>query len=292
MPRTAASAALAALVYLAATPASAQEVPPLQWTAAAKSPAGQAPRTLQFTLSYRTRGGEDGLTSRPVPLRRLEGLTPAEVESPRAQVRFRLRYEAGSFDCEGWFRTGRGSGDCEFAPDAGFAAELERRGVGRPTGWQQLSLALHDVGIAYLDELASQRYPRPDVAELVRAGKHAAGLEFLRGMGAAGYRMGTLQELIRLRDHGVTPEFVREMAALGHRGLPAEDLVRLRGHGVSFRFVREMRELGYGRLTIDQLVQLRGHDVTPDFVRRANARAGIRLPLSELIRQREHDERS
>lgn len=267
MRRSAITAVAAALLSRTAAPAAAQDVPSIQWTASGGGSAGMPQGAVNFSLTYRSAPGTRGAAGRTsqaspgragnLAITQLEGLTPAQVAAAEAPVRFKLRRDAGTFECEGAFNAGRGSGTCGFAPSAAFAAQLEQRGVGRPTAFQQFSLALHDVGTAYLDELAAQRYARPAVAELVDAGLHGAGLEFLKGMGAAGYKLGSLPELVRLRDHAVTPEFVGQM-----------------------------RELGYDGLTVSQLATLAAHGVTPEFVRQANQRAGSRQPLEQLIHLR------
>lgn len=230
---------------------------------------------------------QNGMTSSPIALQRLEGLTPAAMSAQGGTVRFRLRREAGTFDFEGWFRDGRGSGHWDFTPDQRFADELDRRGIGRPLPREQLSLGVHDVGLALVDELRRQGYPTPTVAGLVRAGQHGAGMEFLRGMGALGYRFDSLEELVRIRDHGAGPEFARELAAEGYRDLPAGELVRLRDHGVNPDFIHDLRELGYARLSTNELVRMRDHGVTPAFIRRANAGGSGRLAVDELVRMRD-----
>ncbi|HEV2150224.1 MAG TPA: hypothetical protein VGR37_22690 [Longimicrobiaceae bacterium] len=290
MNRITATPVLATLLCsLAPLPVPAQAAPPaLEWSIHRLE---ARPEAVQLALRYETSRGGTGTTSRPVPLRELEGLTAAQLSSSAGTpVRFRLRREAGVFDCEGSLRDGRGSGQCDFAADARFAAGLDRRGIGRPTAAQQFSLALHDVGLAFVDELASQGYARPDVAELVRAGQHGARLDYLRSMGELGYRVGSLAELVRMKDHGVNAEFVRGLASHGYRDLPADELVRLRDHGVTPRFIAEMRELGYEGLTPSQLVRMRDHGVTPDFARRVNTRAGTRRTVSELVRMRDRGE--
>ncbi len=43
------------------------------------------------------------------------------------------------------------AGTYEFAPNAAFAAELGKRGIGAPTTDEQYRLAIDDVGFALLD---------------------------------------------------------------------------------------------------------------------------------------------
>lgn len=289
---------------------------PVEWTIAPTEPIG-GEAAVQLELSYRERGSSSN-NSEPWPLRALEGLGAVELASPAGgAVRFQIVREAGRLDCEGVARRQRGSGDCIFSPDAGFAAALERRGIGRPSLRQQYQLAVQDVGLALVEELARQDYPRPTVDQLVALGIHGADVEFLRGLDGAGYRLGDLDDLVAFRIHGVTPEFIRELAAispsyarlpadglvamrihgvtpdrvrryagLGYRDLGQEQLVAMAIHGVTPDYVGELAELGYGGLGVDQLVAMRIHGVTPDYVRDFKKRGYAPPDAEQLVRMR------
>lgn len=250
-----------ALLLCCAFPAAAQ--PPFagDWTMRPAAPSEVSLPELQGAAGVHLALRTPGLNTRYVPLARFDGLTAGPLASaPRA--RFRLRQDAGTFDFEGTFAAGRGTGRFGFTPDPAFAGELERRGMERPTPQQQFSMARHGVVLAYLDELAAQGYARPATAVLDRAGMSGANLRYLREMGALGFRLGTLEALMRLSNNGVNPDFVRQMRALGYRDLSAELLTRLRSHGVDAPFAERM-----------------------------NARAGRRLPVEELVRLRSRGER-
>jgi hypothetical protein len=99
----------------------------------------------------------------------------------------------------------------------------------RPSPGEQRLLAGADIGFAFLDELAAQRFPRPaHVAELLRAAYHGVSLSYLREMGQFGYHAASLEALINLANHGVSPQFIRDLAAEGLRGLPLDDFLRAR----------------------------------------------------------------
>jgi hypothetical protein len=305
------TATLAALLTLAlAATATAQDLRGTWFAHEAHDTQG-APR---IHLELRTHGSNWGLE---VPASGLEGFSAAAGGA----ARFRLKREAGTFAFNGTFSDGEGVGSYTFTPDPGFAAALARRGLARPTPQQQWSLALGDVGLAYLDELARQGYARTvTTAGLVRAGEHGASLRYLREMGALGYRVGTLDALITLVDHGVTPDDVRQMAELGYRGisapqatrlvdhgvrpglirdlaalgyrnLPLEEMVRLVDHGVNAGFVRELSRLGYRGLSLDEMVRMMDHGVNARFVERTNGEAGRRLSVPELVSLRDRGER-
>ncbi|HEX7018502.1 MAG TPA: M56 family metallopeptidase, partial [Gemmatimonadaceae bacterium] len=107
-----------------------------------------------------------------IALSKFEGLTPAQLSGSGGPVRFLLRRDAGTFTFEGTTRSGVGGGTYSFAANPAFAAELDKRGFGRPTVAQQYELASGDIGAAFLDELSAQQYTRPDLTQLVRAGRH------------------------------------------------------------------------------------------------------------------------
>jgi hypothetical protein len=211
----------------------------------------------------------------------LEGLGTAD-----GPVRFRIAREAGTIDCSGTMRDQRGSGECRFTPDAGFAAELDRRGIGRPDAEEQFHLAMAGVGRPLLAELERQSYPRPRIRDLVALGIHGADVDYLRGLDQAGYRVGSLERLVEFRIHGVTPAYIAELSALGgeFRNMAPERLTEMRIHGVTPAFARAMSELGYRGLGPSQLVGMRIHGVTEARVRELAA-IGYRDLSSDALTQ-------
>jgi hypothetical protein len=223
-----------------------------------------------------------------IPLDAIDGLAAALRGGTGSPVHLTLRRDAGTFTFEGTFRGGVGAGTYAFAPDPSFAAELESRGIGRPSAREQKQLARHDVGLALLDELAAQGYAKPTVGDLVRAGSHGVGVGYVKEMGALGYRLGTIDPLIKMRDHGVGPGFVRDLGKAGLPRLSADDLVRLRDHGVTPEFVVALQQLGYDVRDVDALVTTRDHGVTPEYVREMAAAGYPKLSLKELVTTRDH----
>src|SRR6185295_11921621 len=112
---------------------------------------------LQLTMRY-SRTGDRGYSYNnsgfPIELEKLSGLSRDQVLSAMGtNVRFQLKREAGTFDFEGWFKQGNGSGHFTFAPNSSFNSELGRLGFGRATDEQLLSLAMADTGLAFINEL-------------------------------------------------------------------------------------------------------------------------------------------
>jgi beta-lactamase regulating signal transducer with metallopeptidase domain len=264
-------------------------------------------------LNLRTLHSSNGTT---LPLARFKDLTASQI-SGAGTVHFSSQREAGTFVFDGVCRGGLCGGTYAFEPNASFAAELTRRGIGAPTPQQQYELALADAGVTLLDELSTRGYQKSNVSDFVRAAEHGVDLEYVRDMASLGYRVGTLDALIRLRDHGVDPSFVRGMAANGLGRLSADELVRARDHGVDPAYVEAMRGLGYGPtdlagfitardhgvdaayvrgladlgykgVALDALVRLRDHGVDPEYVRGLTDLGYKALTVDALVRMRDH----
>ncbi len=313
----AASLAAVALLALAAGPSAASDISvhsssdgdaprtvpsQLQWQV---SPAGHdaEPGAVSFELGYVSPHnsywmGRDvvpvavgGATPQGATTARMEisGMEPGALARPEGAVDFTLHRDAGDFHCRGEIHAGKGEGTCAYAPNPGFQAALQARGVRGDLGaFPQFELAMGDMGFAYLDELKHEAYATPDAATLVEASEHGAGLRQLKALDAAGYRFGTVQALIRVRDHGVSARYVTELADYGLKGLPADDLVSMRDHGVSASFVKGMQEAGYNGLRPDDLARLRDHGVSTGFVAELKSEGYARVTPEDLIRLRDH----
>ena len=241
------------------------------------------PRIVRLQLRE---GGSSYSTT--IDLDHIDGL-PGGLPTTGGPVQFSVRRDAGTFAVEGVVRNGVGAGTFTFTASATFPAELAKRGLDRPTPAEQRLLAGADIGFAYLDELAAQRYTRPShVAELVRAAHHGVSLSYLHEMGQLGYHAGDLDRLIDLANHGVSPEFVRELASAGLSGLSVDDLRRARNSGVDGEYIQELNSLGYPKLSLDTLIQLRHHGVDPDYIRELAAAGYPKLSLDTLIQLRNH----
>jgi len=286
-----------------------------QWIVEPAREAGLLHLTLTYSSEKRGRGQSmDSFSLSPEQLR---GLTPAQMMSAGTNVQFQLVREAGTFNCEGWFKGGSGSGHFVFASNPAFVAELRKRGYEAPSEAQLFKLAMSDVGIALLDELQAQGYERPTLDQLVRMGDHGVSLEYVRALKAQGYSVQSVdlltrmvdhgvsisfikelealgykrlpvETLIRTVDHGVTPGYIQELAALGQRDLTLEQLTRLVDHGVNVSFIKEIEAAGYGRPSLDQLVRLQDHGVNARFIEKMKARGFNNLTIDELVKLADH----
>src|SRR2546423_8397478 len=136
---------------------------------------------LHLTMRYRRQrdtGFSYSDTGFGIELNQLAGLTREQVMSSGTNVRFQLKRDAGTFNFEGWFKEGNGSGHFTFTPNGSFAAELARQGFGKATDEQLLSLAIGDTGFAFINELRAQGYDTPTVEQLVTMSNHGVTLEY------------------------------------------------------------------------------------------------------------------
>jgi hypothetical protein len=282
-----------------------------QWLIAPTREPGLLSLTLMYSSHKEGRG--QNINSSSISTAQLRGLTPEQMRSGGTNVQFQLVRDAGTFNCEGYFKDGRGSGHFAFAANPAFVAELKRRNYEAPTEAQLFRLAMSGTGIALLDELQGQGYDRPTLDQFVRMGDHGVSVEyaralkaegysvqsvdlltrmvdhgvsveFIREMESLGYKQMPVATLIRTVDHGVTPDYVRDLAALGHRDLPLEQLTRLVDHGVNVRFIKEIEAAGYGHPPLDQLVRMQDHGVNARFIEKMKSRGFANLTIDELVR--------
>src|SRR5262245_20183771 len=229
-----------------------------------------------------------GAHSTTIDLDRVKGL-PDGFPGVGGPVHFTLSRDAGDFTIEGVMRSGVGAGTYTFTASPTFAAELVKRGLERPTPGEQRMLAGADIGFAFLDELAAQRFPRPaHLAELVRAAYHGVSPEFIRELAAEGMPGLSLDDLLRARNSGVDAEYIRDLRTVGYPKLSLDALIQLRQHGVDPDYVRELDAVGYSKLPLDALIQLRQHGVDPDYVLELDAAGYSKLSLDTLTQLRNH----
>ena len=249
-----------------------------------------------------------------------EGLTTDQLNSSSGtHVHFRIKRDAGALDCDGWAHNGNASGDFSVTPDPAFAAELDRRGIGRPTAEQQrllvfadggaiydllnalrdngyghpssvdqlLDLVNHGVSTKYVKSLAQAHISGRSIDDLIRARDHGISSRYVVSIQSAGYANMQLDDLVRARDHGLSSSFLEDMSSAGYKNLSTNDLVRLRDHGVSGTYVRDLTKLGY-HPSVDELVELRDHGVSANYVEYLSHHGFNHLSVADLIRMRDH----
>src|SRR5215208_6331235 len=78
----------------------------------------------------------------------IRGLSQALAAGNGSPVRFQIVRDAGTFDCEGWFKEGRGSGHFTFTPSQSFASDMASLGYANLSGENIFSMAVLDVSRA------------------------------------------------------------------------------------------------------------------------------------------------
>src|SRR5262249_33128724 len=163
----------------------------------------------------------------------VEGLS---LEGP-GPVQFKVRRDAGTFYLRGSMAPDQGAGTFELVLDQGFAATLQRRGIGRPSDEQQVDLALADMSLQLLDDFDQMGYDKPNVELLVRCAQHGVNRPFVTGLKALGLKLDSIEQLVEARDHGVDPHFIRGMRDAGYDGLDYPQLLHARDHGADPNYV-------------------------------------------------------
>jgi hypothetical protein len=250
-----AAAAVAVLISasLASGTARAASAPETgTWSIDARTPG----HLVQLTLSYRTEHGSDE-ESNPVAYSAsgFPGLTSTQLAAADTQVKFDIVRDAGSFECEGVFRSGLGSGVFTFVRSDAFAAALQSRGIGAPSDAEQFELAMSGMTLATIDMLRSQGVTGLSSSALVRLGDHGVDDTYIRSLAQYGVKPSSVDDYVRLADHGVEPKFVAGLLSDGYHP-SIDDLVRLCDHGVTLDFIANLRTHGY-HPSIDDLIRLR-----------------------------------
>jgi hypothetical protein len=202
----------------------------------------------------------DSTNSHSVALSGFRGLTRAQMDSSTGQtLRFEIVHEAGTLNCEGYFKSGNGAGAFTFAANPSFVAEMHSLGHNGLTPDQIFSMAVFDIGPKYVRELKDLGY-QPTADELFALKIHGVTVEFIRDLKALGYHP-TIDQLVSLRIHGATTEFVKQIKDLGY-GPTIDELVSMRIHGVTPDYIHDLRSHGMKNLSIDQLVSLKIHGIS------------------------------
>lgn len=202
----------------------------------------------------------------------LRGLTDAQLASPTpVPAAFRIVREAGTFEMEGTFREGRGSGHFRFVPDPAFTRALAALGVQGTSGAtdrERMNLALAGTTVAMVGDFMALGFGSLSMRDVFELSIHGITPEYVREMRALGLaETNTVRGITQLKIHRVTREYVRALEALGYRGLDRRQLLQMGIHGVTPAFIRELREAGFGDLAPETLVRMRIHGIDASYVR-------------------------
>jgi hypothetical protein len=183
------------------------------------------------------------------------GITEEELDAPSSAVSFSIVRDAGTIAGKGTLVRGSGGGTFTLTSNASFEAALHGRGYEVAPG-DFLGLAMIDVTIAYVDEIASAGYPHID-----------------------------LGQLIALRALGVDGAYARDLrTTFASAELAAGELTSLRALRVTGDFVRSLRDAGVAITRPDEAVQLRALGIDRDYVRRVEAHGIVHPSIDQLVK--------
>ena len=278
----------------------------------------RSPGKVHFTFARHGENNSYNMSSDgDMMLSEFQGL-PADIQSAaKTQVNFTIAREAGTFQCEGYFNQGSGSGIWTLTPNEKFISAMRDRGFTDLSEENLISAAVHDITARFADEIKNAGYDHLSFDDLRRAKTHNLTAAYIKELRAAGYNdlsfddvvrasnhsidaqyikqvrdMGfdtkSMDEVIRLRNHDITPEYLAEMKSTGLENLTLDDLLRLQSHSVTPAFVNDIKAEGYAAVSADIIIRLRSHDIDRDFIRRAKAQ-GYNVSLDEMIRLKNRD---
>jgi hypothetical protein len=274
---------IAACASAGANPA-AQNAMTGEWLAEFKNDSDK----VQLTLVRRTaRGGEQN-SSNGVALGELQGLTRGQAVGARTEVNFRLVREAGTFQCEGMFREGKGAGHWTLTPSRSFVSAMQSRGYDNLTEDDLFSAALFDINTRAIEDLKAAGYDRLTFKELIEASIFKVTGDFAREMKSAGFDNLTFKQLVEARIFKVDAQYAKDVQAMGFERQPLKSLVEMRIFKITPEFIRDMRSMGFENLSLKQLTELRIHKVTPEFVNELKAEGYATISPRDAVTMKIH----
>jgi hypothetical protein len=251
---------------------------------------------LYLSFERRTeKGGHSNMGSN-YAYTELQGLTREQARAD-GPVHFSLVREAGTIECEGSFRGGKGSGTFRFTPNQSFVSAMKARGFDFEKDYSMMfgddrdhenrlfAATTLNVTTALADDLLSADFGKLETEDLFKAAIFKVDSRFMREMKESGFPGLGMEELVKARIFKVDANFVREAARMGFDKEPFESLIKMRIFKVTPEFVAEVRGEGLNDLSVEDLVKMKIFKIDADFIRRAKA-DGTPLEVEELVQKR------
>ncbi len=227
-----------------------------------------------------------------------ERLTPSESElkgfpsegatSAKENLGFQIVREAGTFNCEGYFRDGKGAGFWTFAPSQNFISEMRRRGYDNLTEDDLFAAAIANVSVKLIEDLKSFGYDRLSFDQLFRAGAFRVTAEFIKSWRAAGFNDLSFEKLVNLGTFNVTPAYLNEVKAAGYENVTLEELTQARTFGVTTNFIQSWRSAGFKEISLREITELATFKVTPEYLNEIKAAGFPQLSPHGAVRLKIH----
>jgi hypothetical protein len=253
-----------------------------EWTAGI--PRDRADK-ISLTLRRGTEKGDRQTVGSDISLSEIQGLTREQALGTKADVKFRLVREAGTFEFEGTFREGKGSGVWTLTPSQSFVSEMRGRGF-ELSEERLISSAMLDVRTKTVDDLKAAGFNHLSIEDVFKATIFKVTPEFISELKSLGYENLGLEDLVKARIFKIDAAFAREVEAMGFSSKSMESLVKMRIFKVTPEFFREMRTAGLENLSVEDLVKLRIFKIDADFIQRARASGHTNPDVEELVRMR------
>src|SRR5215475_15568973 len=142
---------------------------------------------VYLSIHRRSERGGNFSSSSDIRADSIKGLSEAQASSSGSPVSFQVVRDAGTLNCEGWFKQGKGSGTFTFVPNPRFAAEMVSLGYEQLSDEKLFSMAVHDINLQFVRDLKALGYDRLTSDNLFAMRIHGAGPEFIRAIKAEGY---------------------------------------------------------------------------------------------------------
>jgi hypothetical protein len=248
----------------------------------------QSADEVQFTIIRRSARGGNHTSSRGFAISEFQGLTREQAFGARTDVRFRLVREAGTFDCEGFFREGKGAGHWTLTPNQSFISAMRSHGYDNLSEDDLFSSAVFDINIKSIEDLRAAGLERLTFKELVEASIFKVTGDFIREMKGAGYDNLTLKELVEARIFKVDAQYAKDVQAMGFGRQPLKGLVEMRIFKITPEFIRDVRALGFDNLSLRELLDFSIHKVTPEFLNGLKAEGFTAISPQEAVELKIH----
>jgi hypothetical protein len=227
-----------------------------------------------------------------------ERLTPSESELKgfplkgatlvKTDVNFQIVREAGTFECEGYFRDGKGAGFWKFTPSQNFISTMRARGYDYLTEDDLFAAAIANVSVKMIEDLKSFGYDRLSFDQLFRAGAFHVTPEFIRAWHSAGFKNLLFEQLVDLGTFNVTPEYLNEIKASGYKNVTLEELTQARTFGVTTDFIQSWRSAGFKDISLQEITELATFNVTPEYLNEIKASGFPQITPHESVQLRIH----
>jgi len=249
------------------------------WEITAHTPTGK----IQIMLSMPDNQRMSGTSFEDLSTFRIRGLTSVQIAAPvRTAARFEIVRESGTFECEGYFESGNGSGTFVLRLDPEFFPQMASLGFPNTPEKQVVSIVFYEAGPRYLGELRSTGLAVPTFDQLIGMRVLGVNSDFIRSIQQAGYTPSA-NELTGMWVNGVAAAFVHEVQQL-YPSVSLTELTGMKVMGVSLDFAREIRQM-FPSVSVNDLIGMKSQGVMADFAREIR-QSDRSISINDLIGMR------